>query len=119
MARTTKTRRQRQDTTYQAAQATAAARILGLLGHEMRLMALYHLTIHKEMRVNDIVDVMNIKQAAVSQHLAKLRKEGLVTFRRDSQSLYYRIADSRVPKLFAIFSQNDPAKHRRRAARES
>ena len=36
-----------------------------------------------------------------SQHLAKMRAEGLVTFRRESQTLWYRIADPRIEQLFA------------------
>ncbi|MGZ3291067.1 MAG: ArsR/SmtB family transcription factor, partial [Xanthobacteraceae bacterium] len=37
----------------------------------------------------------------LSQHLAKMREEGLVTYRRESQTLWYRIADPRIEDLFA------------------
>ena len=40
-------------------------------------------------------------QSALSQHLAKMRDEGIVTFRRESQTLWYRIADPRIEQLFA------------------
>jgi DNA-binding transcriptional ArsR family regulator len=115
MTRPARNPRPRHEATYQpaiAAQVVAASRILSLLGHEQRFLALYHLTVRKEMRVNEMVAVMKIKQSAVSQHLAKLREEGLVTFRRDQQSLYYRIADARVPKLIALLQKTGRAKPR-------
>jgi ArsR family transcriptional regulator len=40
-----------------------------------------------------------LSQSALSQHLAKMREEGIVTFRRESQTLWYRIADPRVGGL--------------------
>lgn len=115
MMRPARSPRSRPETAYQpaiAAQAVAASRILSLLGHEQRFLALYHLTVRKEMKVNEMVAVMKIKQSAVSQHLAKLREEGLVTFRRDQQSLYYRIADARVPKLIALLKRTGRVKSR-------
>ena len=42
-----------------------------------------------------------MSQSALSQHLARMRQEGLVAFRRDAQTLWYRIADPRVEELFA------------------
>ena len=40
-----------------------------------------------------------LSQSALSQHLAKMREEGLVTFRRESQTLCYRIDNPDVEKL--------------------
>lgn len=115
MTRPARNSRSRHEPTYRpalTAQAIAASRILSLLGHEQRFLALYHLMVRKEMKVNEMVAVMKIKQSAVSQHLAKLREEGLVTFRRDQQSLYYRIADARVPKLIALLQKTGRTKPR-------
>jgi ArsR family transcriptional regulator len=46
--------------------------------------------------------VVGLSQSALSQHLAKMREEGLVTYRRESQTLWYRIADPRIEQLFAM-----------------
>lgn len=83
-------------------QAAEAARVLSLLGNEKRLLILCYLIAGKELKVGDIVDAVEISQSALSQHLTKLREAGIVTFRRDSQTLYYRISDSRVNKLIRL-----------------
>ena len=44
---------------------------------------------------------MNLSQSALSQHLAKLRAEEIVTYRRDGQALWYRVADKRIEGLLA------------------
>lgn len=82
-----------------AKQAADVSRVMNLLGNEKRLLILCHLMMRKEMKVGDIVDALKLSQSALSQHLAKLREDGLVEFRRESQTLYYRIADPRVTKL--------------------
>lgn len=85
-----------------AAQAAEAARVLNLLGNEKRLLILCYLIASKELKVGDIVSAVRISQSALSQHLTKLREAGIVTFRRDSQTLYYRISDPRVNKLIKL-----------------
>ena len=85
-----------------AAQAAEAARVLSLLGNEKRLLILCYLIAGKELKVGDIVSAVQISQSALSQHLTKLREAGIVTFRRDSQTLYYRISDPRVSKLIKL-----------------
>ena len=44
---------------------------------------------------------LGLSQSALSQHLARMREEGIVAFRRDAQTLWYRIADPRVESLLA------------------
>lgn len=78
---------------------------MNLLGNENRLLILCYLMMHKEMKVGDIVDAVKLSQSALSQHLTKLRDEGLVDFRRESQTLYYRIADPRVSKLIKVLKK--------------
>jgi DNA-binding transcriptional ArsR family regulator len=85
-----------------AAQAAEAAHVLNLLGNEKRLLILCYLIAGKELKVGDIVKAVQISQSALSQHLTKLREAGIVTFRRDSQTLYYRISDLRVNKLIKL-----------------
>jgi ArsR family transcriptional regulator, virulence genes transcriptional regulator len=85
-----------------AAQAATAARMLKLLGNENRLLILCSLAAQGEMKVGDIVEAVGLSQSALSQHLALLRADGLVTFRRESQTLYYRISDSRAARLLKL-----------------
>lgn len=49
--------------------------------------------------MGSLVDAVGISPSALSQHLAKMREEGVVTFRRESQTIWYRIADGRVEEL--------------------
>jgi ArsR family transcriptional regulator, virulence genes transcriptional regulator len=80
-------------------QAAAAARMLKLIGNERRLLVLCFLAANGEMRAGDLTSVTGLSQSALSQHLAKMRADGLVAFRRQSQTLHYRIADPRAEQL--------------------
>ena len=82
-------------------QAVEVAGILRALANERRLMILCRLVEVGEDNVSSLAEVVGLSQSALSQHLAKMREEGLVTFRRESQTLWYRIADPRVEQLFA------------------
>ena len=53
-----------------------------------------------EANVTSLAQAVGLSQSALSQHLAKMRDEGIVTFRRESQTLWYRIADPRIEELF-------------------
>ena len=81
--------------------ATEVSDILRALANERRLMILCKLVEYGEATVGTLVDAVGISQSALSQHLAKMRDEGIVTFRRESQTLWYRIADQRIEQLFA------------------
>ena len=85
-----------------AKQAAAAARTLKLLGNEYRLLILCFLIAKGEMKVGDLVDAVGLSQSALSQHLALLREDGLVAFRRASQTLYYRVSDPRAARLLKL-----------------
>ena len=78
--------------------ATEAAALLKALGHEGRLMILCHLS-EGEKSVTELENRLGLRQAAVSQQLARLRAEGLVACRRDGKTIYYSIADARVAQL--------------------
>lgn len=82
-------------------QAAAAARMLKLIGNERRLLILCALA-QGEMRVGDLVAFVGLSQSALSQHLARLRADKLVAFRRESQVLYYRISDPRAARLLKL-----------------
>ncbi len=87
-----------------AARATEAASFLKALSHEGRLMILCHLSAG-EKSVTALEDLLGARQAAVSQHLARLRNEGLVTARRDGKVIYYSIKDPiKDPKVRAMIA---------------
>jgi ArsR family transcriptional regulator len=81
------------------AKASEVADLLNAMGNARRLMVLCKLVEHREMRVGDLARHVGLSQSALSQHLTKMRDEGLVTFRRESQALWYRIADPRTERL--------------------
>ena len=83
-------------------QAGQASKLLKLLGNEKRLLILCFLAVRGEMTVGEIVDVVKLSQSALSQHLAKLRADGLVAFRRNSQTLHYRVADKRALRVLQV-----------------
>ncbi len=78
-----------------AGQAAEAAAFLKALSHEGRLMILCHLAAG-ERSVTELEGLLGSRQAAVSQQLARLRLEGLVTTRRDGKAIYYSIQDPKV-----------------------
>lgn len=75
--------------------------MLRTLGNERRLMVLCLLIEHGELTVGALGECVGLSQSALSQHLAKMREEGLVEARREAQSAYYYIADARVRTLVA------------------
>jgi ArsR family transcriptional regulator len=81
--------------------AAEVAAILRALANERRLTILCRLVEWGEANVNSLAETVGLSQSALSQHLAKMREEGLVTYRRDSQTLWYRIADARIEDLLA------------------
>ncbi len=93
------------DTATFEANATMVAAILRELANPHRLMVLCSLAEAGEMKVGDIAERVGLSQSALSQHLARLREEGLVAFTRDAQVLRYRIADARVEALLAALYQ--------------
>lgn len=81
------------------ARAGEAARLLRLLANERRLALLCHLIDEGEATVGRLAEAVGLSQPALSQHLAKLREDGLVVARREATSLHYRLADARVARL--------------------
>lgn len=81
--------------------ATSAAAFLKALSHEGRLMILCHLS-SGEKSVTELERLLDQRQAAVSQQLARLRLEGLVACRRDGKTIYYSIQDPKVSRTIAL-----------------
>lgn len=83
------------------AQARAASTFIKALGHEGRLRMLYHLC-ERDLTVTELEQLVMSRQAAVSQQLARLRHERLVTTRRDGNQIIYSLADDRVRELAGL-----------------
>ena len=82
-------------------EAQAASDFLKAISHEGRLMILCALT-RGEKSVTEIETLLSQRQAAVSQQLARLRLEGLVTARRDGKQIYYRLTDDRAARIIEL-----------------
>lgn len=65
-----------------------AARLLSALANQKRLLIMAHL-FQGELSVNTLAQKVNLSQSALSQHLAKLRAVGIVSTRREGQTIYY------------------------------
>ena len=89
------------DLTAFESQATEVAGVLRALANERRLMILCKLVEWGEANVSALAEAVGLTQSALSQHLAKMRDENIVTFRRESQVLWYRIADPRIEQMLA------------------
>jgi DNA-binding transcriptional ArsR family regulator len=81
--------------------AVAAARFLKALGNEKRLQILCRLH-DGELSVGELQRAVGLSQSALSQHLARLRKDQLVLTRRESQTIFYSLADTAVTDIIAV-----------------
>jgi DNA-binding transcriptional ArsR family regulator len=82
--------------------AGEVAALLRALGNERRLMLMCMLIEQGECTAGELGDGVGLSPSATSQHLAKMREEGLVDSRREAQSVYYRIADPRTKRLIGL-----------------
>ena len=87
-----------------AENAQEAANFLKALAHESRLVILCILS-QGEKSVSDLEAQLDQRQSTVSQQLARLRLEGLVTTRREGKSIYYSLANDDVRTILtAVYS---------------
>lgn len=80
---------------------TRASNFMKGLASKHRLMILCQLA-EGEQTVTDLIKKTGMAQTSMSQHLGKLRQEGIVTFRRDHRKLYYSIAHTEAFKIMEI-----------------
>lgn len=78
--------------------AEDVAELLRVMVHPERLMVLCQLT-QSEMGVGQLQQGSTLSQSAFSQHLTVLRKHGIIQARKESQQVFYRLADSRITAL--------------------
>ena len=80
------------------ANAREAAALLKALSNENRLLILCQL-VSGEQSVTELNEAIDLSQSALSQHLAILRREQLVSTRRESQTIYYSISSQKAARL--------------------
>jgi DNA-binding transcriptional ArsR family regulator len=87
--------------THMREHAADAARLMNALGNESRLMILCMLA-EGEQSVGGLNDAIPLSQSALSQQLARLRKQGLVETRRESQTIFYSLSDGPAEKIIHL-----------------
>ncbi|MBX3495539.1 MAG: helix-turn-helix transcriptional regulator [Parvibaculum sp.] len=92
-------RMMKSDISKLAESAGEAARMLRLLANEKRLLVLCALAVKGEASVGELAAEADLGMSALSQHLAKLREDGLVATRKDAQTVYYRIDDPDAARI--------------------
>lgn len=83
------------------AKAEEVAGLLGAISNPRRLIILCKLVQAGEMTVSALQEGSALSQSALSQHLAVMRGEGLITARKDGLNMHYRIADPRAMELMS------------------
>lgn len=81
--------------------ARKASDVLKAISHENRLMLLCILA-EKERSVGELEQILSLRQPIVSQQLARLRYDNLVTTRREGKTVYYSIADNDVRRITSL-----------------
>lgn len=85
-----------------------ASTMLKALGNSHRLMIVAYL-LHGEMNVGELGRAIGLSQSALSQHLARLRRDGLVQTRREAQTIHYSLrgeeARDMVAALMSIYGE--------------
>ena len=102
------------DLNQMARSASRASALMKTLGHKDRLMILCHLA-DGEKSVGQIADLLEIPQSPLSQHLSRMRKEGLVDTRREAQTIFYSLksgeASRIVEVLYELFCEPEGCAH--------
>ena len=81
-----------------------AALLLKTLANEKRLQILCFLA-EGELSVGQLVDAIGLSQSALSQHLAKLREDGLVTYRKQAQTVYYQLNSDNTRRILGLLEE--------------
>ena len=84
-----------------AQSADRASALMKTLGHKDRLMILCQLA-DGEKSVGQIADLLEISQSPLSQHLSRMRKEGLVETRREAQTIYYSLKSGEASRIVEV-----------------
>lgn len=80
--------------------AREATRVLKAMSNQHRLLILCQL-VGRERSVSELVRIVGLSQSALSQHLARLRRDQLVRTRRQAQTIYYSLASPEIEAIIA------------------
>jgi len=98
------------DSNQMSEAADHATNLLKALSGKSRLMILCQL-VESERAVSELADTLDMRQVAVSQQLALLRKDGLVSARREARTIHYSLAGEEARRiievLYELFCDND------------
>ena len=89
------------DLTQMTRSASRASALMKTLGHKDRLLILCHLA-DGEKSVGQIAALLEISQSPLSQHLSRMRKEGLVDTRREAQTIYYSLKSGEASRIVEV-----------------
>lgn len=92
----------RQDFLKFGQEAGNAVALLSAFANECRLLVLCHLAADGELNVGQLAGRIGLSQSALSQHLAKLREERLVSTRKVAQTVFYRLCDPKAERVLAL-----------------
>ena len=81
--------------------ASRASDLMKLLSHPHRLMILCKLN-EGESSVGELAEKIGINQSPLSQHLARMRHEGVVEARREAQTVYYSLAGEEIRAVISL-----------------
>jgi DNA-binding transcriptional ArsR family regulator len=95
------------------ANARSASDFLKALSHESRLLLLCLLA-ERDRSVGELEEILSMRQSAVSQQLARLRYDDLVTTRRDGKTVYYSLANDDVRRVISVIYDIYCGKEKRR-----
>ena len=95
------------------ASAWRASRLLKAMSNQHRLMILCQLAIGGEKCVGELERIIGLSQSALSQHLARLRRDQLVRTRRSAQTIYYSLSggevDAVIDALYRLYCEGHAA----------
>jgi len=79
------------------------AQLLSIAGNQVRLKILYLLNMENELCPCDLADILQMSVPAISQHIRKIKDAGIITARREGQTLYYSLNEDETDILNTIF----------------
>jgi DNA-binding transcriptional ArsR family regulator len=80
------------------------AKLLSIAGSEVRLKILFLLNMEGELCPCDIADVLEMSVPAISQQIRKIKDAGVISYRREGQTLYYSIVKNGTEILNNVFA---------------
>jgi DNA-binding transcriptional ArsR family regulator len=92
----------KRDLAKMKANAPQVATLLRALGNERRLLILCTVISAGECSAGELAEAVELSPSAASQHLARMKEEGLLESRRDAQTVLYRVADPNLSRIVGL-----------------